>query len=93
MPEPDLLPPPCGALAHLFVVVMAPSAALDALVSSLNRSLGASLGALPAPLSGRTAPPLDISIVTEQHVRQGVGVARLLSAVRPPPVKHWERPL
>lgn len=80
-----------GALAHLLVLVTAPSAALEALISSLNRGLAASLSALPRPWGTRTDLPLDISLVTEQEVRQGAGVARLLSAVRPPPAKLWQR--
>lgn len=80
-----------GALAHLLVVVTAPSAALEAFVASLNRGLGASLSALPRAHFSHAGPPLDINVVTEQEVRQGVGMARLLSARLPPPVQLWQR--
>jgi hypothetical protein len=80
-----------GALAHLLVVVTAPSAALEAFVASLNRALGASLSALPRAHFSHAWPPLDINVVTEQEVRLGVGMARLLSARLPPPVQLWQR--
>jgi hypothetical protein len=80
-----------GALAHLLVVVTAPSAALEAFVASLNRALGASLDALPKAHFSHAGPPLDIIVVTEQEVRLGVGMARLLSARLPPPVQLWQR--
>jgi hypothetical protein len=79
-----------GALAHLLVVVTAPSAALEALVASLNRALGASLNALPKAHFSHVGPPLDINVVTEREVRQGVGMARLLSARLPPPIQLWQ---
>ncbi len=80
-----------GALAHLLVVVTAPSAALEAFVASLNRALDASLAALPRTHFSHAGPPLDINVVTEQDVRLGVGMARLLSVRLPPPVQLWQR--
>lgn len=82
---------PWGPLAHLLVVVTVPSAALEAFVASLNRALGASLNALPRAHFSHAGPLLDINVVTEQEVRQGVGMARLLSARLPPPVQLWQR--
>ena len=79
-----------GALVHLLVLVTAPSAALEAFVASLNRALGARLSALPGAQLRPPGPVLDINVVTEQEVRQEVGIARLLSAVLPP-VKLWQR--
>jgi hypothetical protein len=79
-----------GALVHLLVLVTAPSAALEAFVASLNRALGARLRASSGAWFSRTGLLLDINVVTELEVRQGVGVARLLSAVLPP-VRLWQR--
>jgi hypothetical protein len=83
-------PAPCGALVPLLVVVTAPSAALAAFVASLNRALCARLSALPGARFSPAGPVLDINVVTEQEVRQEVGIARLLSAVLPP-VILWQR--
>ncbi len=81
-----------AALAHLLVRVTAPSAALEAFVAALDRALSVSLSGLTGSRLGQAQPLLDINIVTEQEVQQGVGRARLLSAVRPRPVKLWQRP-
>jgi hypothetical protein len=78
-------------LAHLLVLVTAPSAALEAFVSALNRALGVSLSGISRTCFGQYQPLLDINIVTEQQRQQGVGLARLLSAVRPRPIKLWQR--
>jgi hypothetical protein len=80
------------ALAHLLVRVTAPSAALEAFVAALNGGLSASLSGITGTRFGQCQPLLDINIVTEQEVQQGVGLARLLSAVRPRPIKLWQRP-
>lgn len=79
-----------GALVHLLVLVTAPSAALEAFVASLNRALSARLGALSGACFSSSGRLLDINVVTEQEVHQGVGIARLLSAVLPP-VRLWQR--
>lgn len=34
---------------------------------------------------------LDVAVVTEKDVAQGVGLARLLATVHTPPLKVWER--
>lgn len=83
-------PAPSGALMPLLVVVTAPSAALDAFVASLNRALCARLSLLPGARFSPSGPVLDINVVTEQEVRQEVGIARLLSAMLPP-VRLWQR--
>jgi len=79
-----------GPLVHLLVLVTAPSAALEAFVASLNRALSARLGALSGACFSPSGRLLDINVVTEQEVHQGVGIARLLSAVLPP-VRLWQR--
>lgn len=79
-----------GALVSQLVVVTAPSAALEAFVASLNRALCARMNALTGSWYSPPGPVLDINVVTEQEVRQEVGIARLLSAVLPP-VKLWQR--
>jgi hypothetical protein len=80
-----------GALVSLLVVVTAPSAALGAFVASLNRALCARLSTHPGAHLSLSGPVLDINVVTEQEVRQEVGIARLLSAVVLSPVKLWQR--
>jgi hypothetical protein len=80
-----------GASAQLLVLVTASSAALEAFVVALNRALSASLRGIAGAPFHLSEPLLDISIVTQQQVRQGVGLARLLSAIRPRPVRLWQR--
>jgi hypothetical protein len=83
--EPDGAP-----RLHLLVVVTAPSAALEAFIASLNRALGARLSEFPGAQFNLCGPLLDINVVTEAETRQGVGIARLLSAVMPP-IELWQR--
>jgi hypothetical protein len=80
---------PATTLTHMLVLVTAPSAALEALVTALNRALSVSLSGLAETSVGDSQPLLDISLVTEQQVQRGFGLAGLLSAVRPRPVKLW----
>ena len=79
------------ALLHLLVLVTSPSAALEAFVTALNRALSESVSGITGPRFGQSQPLLDINILTEQQVQHGVGLARLLSAVRPRPIMLWQR--
>lgn len=82
---------PLDMTMHLLVVVEAPSAALEAYINALDRALTESLKELPSPLFAQREFSLDVSLITEQDVRRGLGPAGLLSAIFTPPVKVWQR--
>jgi hypothetical protein len=74
---------------HLLVKVSVASAALEAFVTSLDRSLTELMAELPSPeLSGRTST-LDIKLITQQDVDQRHGHAALLSSIHARPLKIW----
>lgn len=83
----DLADPPL----HLLVLVSQPTAGLVAFLTSLDRSLLASLEDLHLPeLEGRESI-LDVHPITPKEVRLGIGYAALLSAVFTSPIKIWKR--
>jgi hypothetical protein len=79
------------ATVHLLVMVTSPSAALDALIAALDRALTGSLRSLPLPEFSKRGFVLDVSLITEEDIRLGVGYARLLSSVFTPPLQVWQR--
>jgi len=82
---------PIDPTVHLLVVVQSPSAALDAFIASLDRTLTASLNELPSPKFEQRTSILDVNILTEEDVKQGRGYAVLLSSVFAPPLQVWQR--
>ena len=76
---------------HALVRVSAPSAALQAFISSLDRALLGSLRALPASNFAQRQFILDISLISDADVAQGRGYASMLSSLFAPPLKIWER--
>jgi hypothetical protein len=78
-------------LLHMLVLVAQPTAGLTAFLTSLDRSLLASLEDLHMPeLEGRDTI-LDVHVITPKEVRLGTGYEALLSAVFTAPVKIWKR--
>lgn len=76
---------------HLLVLASQPTAGLTAFLTSLDRSLLASLEDLPLPdLEGRESL-LDVHVISPKEVRLGIGYAALLSAVFTCPIKIWKR--
>jgi hypothetical protein len=86
--EEDL---PLEVPIHLVVVVETTSAALEALIASLDRGLAQCLRELPSPLLADCRSILDVNLVTEEAVRYKTGSAKLLSSIFAPPLKLWER--
>lgn len=86
--EEDL---PLEATLHLLVVVETTSAALEALIASLDRGLVQCLKELPSPLLADRRSILDVNVVTEEAVKHKTGSANLLSSIFAPPLKLWER--
>jgi hypothetical protein len=85
--EEDL---PLEATIHLLVVVETTSAALEALIASLDRGLAQCMRELPSPLLADRRSILDVNLVTEEAVKHKTGYANLLSSVFAPPLKLWE---
>jgi hypothetical protein len=86
--EEDL---PLEATIHLLVVVETTSAALEALIASLDRGLVQCLQELPSPQLADRRSILDVNVVTEEAVKYKTGYANLLSSIFAPPLKLWER--
>lgn len=81
---------PQSATVHLLVLTQR-SAALEALLDSLDRSLAAALQELAPGQFKQRASVLDANIVAEQDIQQGTGYAVLLSSLYAPPIKLWPR--
>lgn len=81
---------PQSPTVHLLILAKS-SAALQALVDSLDRSLAAALQELAPRQFKQRASVLDVNLVTEQEVQQGTGYAVLLSSLYAPPIKLWPR--
>jgi hypothetical protein len=82
---------PLEATIHLLVVVETASAALEALIASLDRGLVQCVQELPLPLLADHRSILDVNLVTEEAVKHKTGYANLLSSIFAPPLKLWER--
>ncbi|MFN8455496.1 MAG: hypothetical protein U0401_12650 [Anaerolineae bacterium] len=79
------------ATIHLLVVVETPSAALEALITSLDHGLIHCLGHLPSTLFAQRPLILDVSLITKEAVERQRGLGAMLSSVFAPPLKLWER--
>ncbi len=82
---------PLNPTLHMLLLVSAPSAALDAFISSLDRALMASLKELALPVLKQRDFILDVNLVTKQDIQYKIGYAKLLSSVFAPPLKVWQR--
>ncbi|MDE3090241.1 MAG: hypothetical protein KGJ80_12740 [Chloroflexota bacterium] len=82
---------PVRVTVHLLVLVSKPSAALEALILSLDQALTAKLSELPSDTFAQRTSLLDVNLLTEEDARCGVGYAALLSSVFAPPLRIWQR--
>lgn len=82
---------PVSVTVHLLVLVSQPSAALGTLIESLDQALTGKLRELPSDKFAQRTSVLDVNLVTERDVQQGVGYAALLSSVFAPPIRIWQR--
>lgn len=82
---------PLEATIHLVVVVETASAALEALIASLDRGLTQCVQELPLHLVADRRSILDVNLVTEEAIQHKTGYANLLSSIFAPPLKLWER--
>jgi hypothetical protein len=76
---------------HLLVVVTAPSAALQAFIAALDRTLTESLKDLPAPIFQIRESILDINLLTPKEIQDRKGYAGLLTSVFAPAIEIWHR--
>jgi hypothetical protein len=83
--------PPRDAGVHLLVWVTTPSAALEALIVSLDQALAASLKDLPAPGFRQRESVLDVNLISDDDIRRGVNYAGLLKGLFAPPLQVWQR--
>lgn len=83
--------PPRDTGVHLLVRVTTSSAALMALIASLDRALAASLKDLPAPGFRQRESVLDVNLLSDDGMRRGVNDAGGLSGVFAPPLRIWQR--
>lgn len=85
--DAETLPP--DDMLHLLVLVNRRTAALEALIASLDGALVEVLNECGVP----RVPPrlLDVNLITPEDVRLGIGLAGILSAVFAPPIKVWGR--
>lgn len=81
---------PLEATIQLLVVVETTSAALEAMIASLDRGLVQCVQKLPSPLLADCRSILDVNLVTEEAVKHKTGYANLLSSIFAPPLKLWE---
>lgn len=76
---------------HLLVLVTAPSAALQAFLTALDRALTESLKDLPSADFQQIDSILDANLITPQDVRERKGYTGLLSSLHAPAIALWRR--
>ncbi|UCG24124.1 MAG: hypothetical protein JSW55_18705 [Chloroflexota bacterium] len=76
---------------HLLLLVDSNSAALEAFIESLDRSLTELLSDLPSPLLAKRTSLLNVIPITQEDVDARQGYGALLSSVFARPVKLWAR--
>lgn len=92
--EPDTNPDfdsgvirPLDATVHLLILVKTPSAALEALITALDRALTQSLKEANFPIYEKYRSVLDVIPITNEDVRMKRGFATLLSSIFTPPIR------
>ncbi len=79
------------ASVHLLAVVSPPSAALEAFIASLDRSLAQSLRELDIELFNRRESILDVKLITQEDIANNTGYAVLLRSIHAPALRIWLR--
>lgn len=80
---------PVSPTIHLLVRVVKPSAALEALIASLDEALVAKLPALPSAKFAKRTSFLDVNLLSDEHAQGGTGYAALLTSLFAPPLRIW----
>jgi hypothetical protein len=76
---------------HLLALVTSASAALEAFVNSLDRTLTEVLSELPSNAFARRTSFLNVIPINESDIDEGRGYAVLLSSIYARPLKIWQR--
>jgi hypothetical protein len=76
---------------HLLLLVNANSAALEAFIESLDRSLTEVVRELPSPLLAKRTSILNVIPITQEDVNNKQGYGALLTSMFARPVKLWAR--
>ena len=76
---------------HLLALVTAASAALEAFVASLDRTLAGLLSELPADNFSKRISFLNIVPITAQDIEERLGYSVLMSSIYAKPVEIWKR--
>jgi len=79
--------PTLDATVHLLVLIGTPSAALEALISALDRALTQSLKDSTIPVYAKYRSVLDVIPITAEDVKQRRGFASLLTSIFTPPLR------
>lgn len=80
---------PVDLTLHLLVRTTQPSAALEALIASLDRALTEALGTLPSAEFAQRTSFLDVNLLSDEAAQRGTGYAALLSSLFAPPLRIW----
>jgi hypothetical protein len=80
---------PLDGNLNLLVVVSAPSAGLQAFITSLDRALTEQLRDLPLPMLAQYQSVLNAVLVTERDIKLRRGFGALASSVFSSPMKTW----
>ncbi|MGD2048125.1 MAG: hypothetical protein PVH03_01450 [Chloroflexota bacterium] len=75
------------ATVHLLLLVGTPSAALESLITALDRALTQGLKDLEIPVYAEYRSVLDIVPITDEDVRMRRGFAVLLTSIFTPPIR------
>lgn len=82
---------PADATVSLIIQVTTSSAALEGFITSLDRALIASLKELDSPRFAEREFILDVVVVTQHEVEQGIGYGHMMKSIFAPPLKVWQR--
>jgi hypothetical protein len=68
-----------------------PSAALEALIASLDRAMLDSLKDLPSDLYAKRDWVIDVKLISDLDIGRGTGFAKLLNSIFAPALMIWQR--
>lgn len=80
---------PIDLSIHMLCVVEKSSAAVNALISSLDRGIAAAIRELPTNWYNQLETVLDVIIISNKDIQERKGYATLLSSVYAPPLRIW----
>jgi hypothetical protein len=82
---------PWSPMLHLLILVQAVDAGLEDYIDQLDGEIARTLHCLPLPEACGRPRMLDASLITPDQVRQGIGLAAMLTSALRPPRCIWQR--